>query len=51
MSFKDNSMSSVSNEMSTPSPPWSASMAEDSGIATLKPGAPKKGMALSKKRP
>ncbi|CAE7662617.1 ARCN1, partial [Symbiodinium pilosum] len=32
------------------SAPWSSSMAEDSGPAPLKPGAPKKGMALGKKK-
>lgn len=31
--------------------PWSSSMVEDSGPAPLKPGAPKKGMALGKKKP
>ncbi|CAE7374503.1 Arcn1 [Symbiodinium natans] len=30
--------------------PWSSSMVEDSGPAPLKPGAPKKGMALGKKK-
>mmetsp|Transcript_19151 Transcript_19151/g.43554 ORF Transcript_19151/g.43554 Transcript_19151/m.43554 type:complete len:520 (-) Transcript_19151:91-1650(-) len=51
MNFKDSSSISSSNEISAPSPPWSASMADDSGPATLKPGAPKRGMALTKKRP
>mmetsp|Transcript_117717 Transcript_117717/g.327836 ORF Transcript_117717/g.327836 Transcript_117717/m.327836 type:complete len:522 (+) Transcript_117717:102-1667(+) len=51
-SFKDSpSMNSVTME-SSPSPPWSASMASpDDGPATLKPGAPKKGMLLTKKKP
>eukprot|EP00931_Biecheleriopsis_adriatica_P034660 TRINITY_DN19_c0_g2_i1.p1 TRINITY_DN19_c0_g2~~TRINITY_DN19_c0_g2_i1.p1 ORF type:complete len:575 (-),score=126.81 TRINITY_DN19_c0_g2_i1:81-1664(-) len=30
---------------------WSSSIVEDSGPAPLKPGAPKKGMALTKKKP
>ncbi|CAJ1351611.1 unnamed protein product [Effrenium voratum] len=38
------------NDMGS-SAPWSSSMAEDSGPAPLKPGAPKKGMALGKKKP
>eukprot|EP00931_Biecheleriopsis_adriatica_P034659 TRINITY_DN19_c0_g1_i1.p1 TRINITY_DN19_c0_g1~~TRINITY_DN19_c0_g1_i1.p1 ORF type:complete len:560 (-),score=145.36 TRINITY_DN19_c0_g1_i1:218-1810(-) len=33
------------------STPWSSGLMEDSGPAPLKPGAPKKGMALSKKKP
>lgn len=55
MSFKDNSMSmsssipGVSME-SSPSPPWASSMSDD-GPAPFKPGAPKKGMALGKKKP
>jgi len=48
-SFKDNPMTSVTME-SSPSPPWTSSMADD-GPAPLKPGAPKKGMALGKKKP
>uniref|UniRef100_A0A6T1LR22 Coatomer subunit delta n=2 Tax=Alexandrium monilatum TaxID=311494 RepID=A0A6T1LR22_9DINO len=49
MSFKDTAISSVTME-SSPSPPWNALMSDD-GPAMLKPGAPKKGMALSKKKP
>eukprot|EP00416_Gambierdiscus_australes_P033192 CAMPEP_0171094390 /NCGR_PEP_ID=MMETSP0766_2-20121228/40957_1 /TAXON_ID=439317 /ORGANISM="Gambierdiscus australes, Strain CAWD 149" /LENGTH=515 /DNA_ID=CAMNT_0011553011 /DNA_START=119 /DNA_END=1666 /DNA_ORIENTATION=+ len=51
MPFKDTNSSSMTVESSTPAPPWSASMSDDTGPATLKPGAPKKGMALGKKRP
>eukprot|EP00913_Durusdinium_trenchii_P004106 g3805.t1 len=41
--------SGLGNDMG--SAPWSSSMAEDTGPAPLKPGAPKKGMALGKKKP
>eukprot|EP00413_Alexandrium_margalefii_P010001 CAMPEP_0204529846 /NCGR_PEP_ID=MMETSP0661-20131031/10289_1 /ASSEMBLY_ACC=CAM_ASM_000606 /TAXON_ID=109239 /ORGANISM="Alexandrium margalefi, Strain AMGDE01CS-322" /LENGTH=570 /DNA_ID=CAMNT_0051535897 /DNA_START=86 /DNA_END=1795 /DNA_ORIENTATION=- len=50
MSFKDTSMSSAVTMESSVSLPWIASMSDD-GPAPLKPGAPKKGMALSKKKP
>jgi len=44
--------SSMGGGMDMPgSAPWSSSMVEDSGPAPLKPGAPKKGMALGKKKP
>lgn len=44
--------SSMGGGMDMPSSaPWSSGIVEDSGPAPLKPGAPKKGMALGKKKP
>jgi len=41
---------SMTMQEPTPSPPWSSAMESESG-PTFKPGAPKKGMLLSKKKP
>lgn len=44
------STSPAAADMSLPAP-WASSMTDDSGPAPLKPGAPRKGMALGKKKP
>merc|ERR1719482_2543599 len=44
-------MSSAPDPLPSTTAPWSNSMADDTGPAPLKPGAPKKGMALGKKKP
>jgi len=48
MSSSNNMQDSMA--ASSPAPAWSAAMAEDTG-PTFKPGAPKKGMSLGKKKP
>jgi hypothetical protein len=49
-SFQESMSTGPSVEASLPAP-WSSSMADDSGPAPLKPGAPRKGMTLGKKKP
>jgi len=45
------SMSTGTSEPTIPIAPFASSMVDDSGPAPLKPGAPRKGMALGKKKP